>query len=59
LNPHGREPGGFSYPLQLSLPSPLARFTAREPSFNVRPKASTLRTRRKGRELVSLFLKLP
>jgi hypothetical protein len=25
----------------------------------VRPKASTLRTRRKGRELVSLFLKLP
>ena len=29
LNPHGREPGGFSYPLQLSLPSPLARYTAR------------------------------
>jgi hypothetical protein len=26
LNPHGREPGGFSYPLQLSLPAPLALF---------------------------------
>ena len=35
MNPHGREPGGFSYPLQLSLPSRLARFTARERRFGV------------------------
>ena len=35
MNPHGLAPGGFSYPLQLSLPSPLARFTARERRFGV------------------------